>query len=1016
MDRDEEDYVFYGTPIEREEDTSTRKRKAAADAGQLRSLPVWKQEVRDEEGRRRFHGAFTGGFSAGYYNTVGSKEGWAPQTFTSSRKNRAEFKQQSIYQFLDDDDMKNMGGQALETSTQFDTFGFTAAEYARKQAEKEQEKRPSAIPGPAPDDIVLPAADSIGMKLLQKMGWRRGHSIRETQADSLYDARREARKALIAFSSNINEPDIAQIESSVSERDELTERSNDGIYSSGSTPVYVLNPKQDLHGLGFDPFKHAPEFRDRKELHEARIKDQDNRRGFPMGKNLLASKSGNYAPGFGIGALEELDVEDEDIYASSVACYELEETEVEEVEPAKIIRDNHKLEYRKQGVLSGFKVASNPDYNVERFKPPVIPPNFEPVHKFSSPLEPASKFAEAHPPEVPPPEDNNLKMLIDGLATLVARCGKLFEDLSKEKNKANPLFSFLSGGNGHGYYVRKLWEEKQKYGDQPKQMDMKSISSVPKLTAEGRGRILGERPLEKSTGSSSSIAPKEVIHLQSNLSDTFTKSASLDRLSESVKPFKSDPAKQKRFEQFLKDKYQGGLRAIYIADTDGMSDTDRARERLDFEAAAETIEKGECGTKTNSQSIEKFLELARNGDMHFVPSLGMEKHQISHNEEMLVTKIYPKREEFQWRPSPILCKRFDIIDPFMGKPPPLPRARSRVETLIFTTDSSKDVQPAETEVTKRDALPVSQLKILEETKLNAEEVDNELTLPNVERPVDLYKAIFSDDSDDEGDFANLTKVDDQEKKAEGANKALNRLVAGDFLESLGKELGLEVPSDINDGPLKTNTLTFPETSGEGDYKISFGNERSGFELQKANMHWENKEPTACKSTSLGNAVKSLSPGICRDMIDGVLPPEGDMQYNTDSRRSNRSISSGGRTENIYSEHQEGEYPSEEKDNRANRHKTHSRHRRSSSSSDSDSSSDSGHHDRSRSKADKRSSEGKSRKHSKHHKHKRRRSRSRYPSHDDARDRNDDHRRKDKKYREGTSDATHSKHDGHRKYH
>ena len=46
-------------------------------------------QVRDEEGRRRFHGAFTGGFSAGYYNTVGTKEGWAPATFTSSRKARA---------------------------------------------------------------------------------------------------------------------------------------------------------------------------------------------------------------------------------------------------------------------------------------------------------------------------------------------------------------------------------------------------------------------------------------------------------------------------------------------------------------------------------------------------------------------------------------------------------------------------------------------------------------------------------------------------------------------------------------------------------------------------------------------------------------------------------------------------------------------------------------------------------------------------------------------------------------
>ena len=34
--------------------------------------------VTDARGRRRFHGAFTGGFSAGYFNTVGSKEGWKP--------------------------------------------------------------------------------------------------------------------------------------------------------------------------------------------------------------------------------------------------------------------------------------------------------------------------------------------------------------------------------------------------------------------------------------------------------------------------------------------------------------------------------------------------------------------------------------------------------------------------------------------------------------------------------------------------------------------------------------------------------------------------------------------------------------------------------------------------------------------------------------------------------------------------------------------------------------------------
>lgn len=46
MDSDEEDFVFFGTPIEREEELTSRKKKSVAEAaGQLRTLPPWKQEV-----------------------------------------------------------------------------------------------------------------------------------------------------------------------------------------------------------------------------------------------------------------------------------------------------------------------------------------------------------------------------------------------------------------------------------------------------------------------------------------------------------------------------------------------------------------------------------------------------------------------------------------------------------------------------------------------------------------------------------------------------------------------------------------------------------------------------------------------------------------------------------------------------------------------------------------------------------------------------------------------------------
>lgn len=54
--REQAPYVLYGTPLP-SLDENTR------DDGSY--VPTWKQEVRDEQGRKRLHGAFTGGFSAG---------------------------------------------------------------------------------------------------------------------------------------------------------------------------------------------------------------------------------------------------------------------------------------------------------------------------------------------------------------------------------------------------------------------------------------------------------------------------------------------------------------------------------------------------------------------------------------------------------------------------------------------------------------------------------------------------------------------------------------------------------------------------------------------------------------------------------------------------------------------------------------------------------------------------------------------------------------------------------------
>lgn len=987
MSGDAEDFVFYGTPIEREEEISSRRKKAVAEAsGQLRTLPAWKQEVTDEEGRRRFHGAFTGGYSAGYYNTVGSKEGWAPKSFTSSRKNRAEINQQSILNFLDEDEKAELEGRSLGTSMQFDTFGFTAAELARKQVEKEQQQRPSTIPGPIPDDLIIPATESIGVKLLLRMGWRHGRSIKNSSKSSQSDARREARKAFLAFSSENEGLKLA------GQEDEDDSRSapvmpvvNDDQLSS--TPVYVINPKQDLYGLGYDPFKQAPEFREKKRLQYSGKFEMDQQRPLSMKRKA--------APGFGIGALEDLDAEDEDIYDS---VYDFEDTYVQEIEEpsrslnvdtSKIV-DTKKLKIldKETDVLPGFKVASESDGQPERFEPPEIPKNFLLPHKFPAALGHDDKIAKISPPEVPPPEDNNLKVLIEGMATLVARCGKLFEDLSREKNQSNPLFSFLNGGNGFDFYAWKLWEQHQKLAEKSKLGEWKIFKDAEKLTAERRGKILGEKALERRSNDSSSIvASAGSVNVQFKLSDTFTKPSSLNE-DQSRKPFSDDPAKQIRFEQFLKEKYEGGLRTKDSGGSSKMSEAARARERLEFETAAEAMEKGKSGKESQATS-QLISDLSATAGLQFT-SGGVQgvKSDKTHRDGELITKsMYPKREEFQWRPAPVLCKRFDLIDPYMGKPSPAPRMRSKMDTLIVMPDFIKTVTVEEHVAADRAPSLVHQdSNGTRDREIMEMEVENEVEVENVERPVDLYKAIFSDDSDDEVENTMASKVGDTKKITEAASTSLNHLIAGDFLESLGKELGLEVPPDLPQ--LVTKAGTRP------------------VEKKTANAVNQNEDwyfPTTEKiSSDLPNAIKSSAgPNTTENKDrDGRFP--GDM-----SKESGlEDISFRERTPNILrSQHTSRGSSGSSEDKKSRKHSRGSRrHRNSGSRSPDTDASDTSHDHRGRyrsssKKKNKGSTREKSgnRKHSKDHKHRRNDSPGR--SHRSSRKEYDDHRRKKHKYNE-----------------
>lgn len=109
--------VFYGTPLSKvlnNHEDSNRDGPINSRRARLGQQQV----VKDEQGRRRFHGAFTGGFTAGYYNTVDSVEGFRPKQYVTHRKDKrdngesssstANFTQRPE-DFMDEEDLGEFG-------------------------------------------------------------------------------------------------------------------------------------------------------------------------------------------------------------------------------------------------------------------------------------------------------------------------------------------------------------------------------------------------------------------------------------------------------------------------------------------------------------------------------------------------------------------------------------------------------------------------------------------------------------------------------------------------------------------------------------------------------------------------------------------------------------------------------------------------------------------------------------------------------------------------------------------
>lgn len=142
----------------------------------------------------------------------------------------------------------------VQAKPAFDTLGSTADEIAKHHAEREAAG--GAIPGPAPSELIMPVGDPMGKKLLRTMGWREGQGVGSR-------VRRKRRRPVPAEGDESPDEDLPERALAG-----LGGRARELIDKEGLTfapknadlKFQHVTAKTNLHGVGHEPFKDAPEF------------------------------------------------------------------------------------------------------------------------------------------------------------------------------------------------------------------------------------------------------------------------------------------------------------------------------------------------------------------------------------------------------------------------------------------------------------------------------------------------------------------------------------------------------------------------------------------------------------------------------------------------------------------------------------------------------------------------------------------------------------------------------------
>ncbi|KAM9755910.1 G patch domain-containing protein 1 isoform 2-T2 [Dama dama] len=535
---------------------------------------------------------------------------------------------------MDEEDLSEFG-IAPKSIVTTDDFASKTKDRIREKA-RQLAAATAPIPGATLlDDLITPAKLSVGFELLRKMGWKEGQGIGPRVKRR---PRRQKPDPGVKIYGCALPPGGS--EGSEDEDDDYLPE-NVTFAPKDVTPV-DFTPKDNVHGLaykGLDP--HQALFGTSGEhfnLFSGGHEETSHLLG-DIGVNK-GRKLGISGQAFGVGALEE---EDDDIYATeTLSKYD---TVLKDEEPGdglygwtaprqyKSQKESEKdLRYVGK-ILDGFSLASKPLSSKKIYPPPELPKDYRPVHYFRPVVAATS-------------ENSHL------LQVLSESAGKPTNDPgthSRHQLNAYKRGELLGETPIQGAPTSVLEFLSQK--DKERLKEVKQASDLK--AAQLRARSLAQ----SASGSRPQPSSPDVGHCSWHMA--LSGGTATTRTS-NFKPFAKDPEKQKRYEEFLVNMKRGQKDALERCLDPGMTEWERGRQRDEFARAALLY------ASSRSTLSSRFTHAKEEDDSEQVEVPRDQENDIGDKQSAVKMKMFGKltRDIFEWHPDKLLCKRFNVPDPY----------------------------------------------------------------------------------------------------------------------------------------------------------------------------------------------------------------------------------------------------------------------------------------------------------------------------------------------------------------